>query len=1298
MQSVLAAKEILAGDTPLFFVDVQLANGTTMHWSTRTLSWSGAQYDARVIKHNLFEAQLASDTGIGGVPKLSFELANADSELSQVERQTGFKGAQVTVRVAFVDVGSETATSDAAVVFRGIANSPDLIGENTFRLSAMNRMTMQRAIVPDVRVQRMCPWRFPATASQRAEAVDGAARGRYSPLYRCGYSPDLVNGTGNLNGNVPFTSCSNSRSDCEQRGMFVSDNSNRPTGRFGGFEFVPASILVRGAGQPSYQLSAVQDNQARYNDFVPLIYGTQWHSPDIVFTRNDGNLTRMEVLLGMGELEGVLQVLVEGIEIPRGQSGHNMTSTGWYNVVTWGSRNGTRNGDFADANGVPLGDPYGSMAYLSVVVPNRVNNGTSLPKVQVLVQGLKLYRFDSAGNFVDETFTDNPAWVLLDVLMRSGWLLDDLDKGSFARAAAYADETISVIDPAGGMIQLPRFQCNFAMKDRRSVGDVIRSIRNSARLYLIQNSSGLIEARVENSFSLQQPSTPAGSNASSTFNGGWPAYEFDESSIARKRDGTSSVVLSTKGAQDTPNRLSIEFQDSLNQYQQDSLSLADGDDVDLCGQEVATSFDAVGISTFSQAARMVLLALNRSVTGNRYISFDTSVKALGLAPGDLITVSYAKEDLIRVPFRINKIAPGSSFRTATITAQIHDDSWYSDSTDVLAGGLGRQPGQGTGLPSPVIGTNLDGSGNLQYGIAETESTGTDGTSRVALAVSFVSPSATQGNLPSPLLGFVPTVVESVGALPSESLFYYAVSAVDSAGLEGAKSFVVQAATGATPATYTVNLSGIQLPSGTAGFHVYRGADPRLLLRIGSNVTPAGSFTDSGLMAQAVLAPDTQFDHVNAYWRWELLPECSVTGVTGTSVSHFSLQLVVGAYKGNSVRITRGKGAGQERLIESNSVDTLTVSPEWVIPPDATSFFAIAETAWRFGCTSVTSPISFDVPERIGTGVHVLLRAASIGGYESAVEVSPVTRWALGQSGALLSDSDVPPTPVFGVSLSGRRPGTIQLSTVAFPSLLNTRGIVAATYALHYFDELNGTTTELTAAAAPGDTVLSISGGAVPGSFVQLEQEILQVTQVSIDGSVQVKRGLHGTTAASHMQTATCYLLSQYDLVLPFIKGFFGSAAAGSWSYFVDLPGVRMASAELFFTNLFGAGPVAVNNFTALRDFGLRTLAGGQFSFQITGFLAIQTGAAPDVLVDRDRCIGNIFATLRAPSIGATVNLQINVNGQLYGALQFDAGETNSSSLRGFGLTTLRAGDRLSLDIVGVGTTSPGSDLTVIISL
>jgi len=155
---------------------------------------------------------------------------------------------------------------------------------------------------------------------------------------------------------------------------------------FGGIEFVPAEISVRAYGKGS-STSAVSVNAARYNDFVPMIYGTAWYNPPVVFGRNDGNLTRMEVLLGLGEMQGVLTVLVNGYEIPVGVSGRDMTGTGWYNIPTLGTRTGAFDLNFLDGSGQPSGDPYGSMAYLSVVVPNRINNGTTLPKVTVLVQG-----------------------------------------------------------------------------------------------------------------------------------------------------------------------------------------------------------------------------------------------------------------------------------------------------------------------------------------------------------------------------------------------------------------------------------------------------------------------------------------------------------------------------------------------------------------------------------------------------------------------------------------------------------------------------------------------------------------------------------------------------------------------------------------------------------------------------------------------------------------------------------------------------------------------------------------------
>jgi len=46
-----------------------------------------------------------------------------------------------------------------------------------------------------------------------------------------------------------------------------------------------------------------------------------------------------------------------------------------------------------------------------------------------------LEQFDTGGTSLGVSFTNNPAWVLLDVLRRSGWLLSGIDLPSFATAA-----------------------------------------------------------------------------------------------------------------------------------------------------------------------------------------------------------------------------------------------------------------------------------------------------------------------------------------------------------------------------------------------------------------------------------------------------------------------------------------------------------------------------------------------------------------------------------------------------------------------------------------------------------------------------------------------------------------------------------------------------------------------------------------------------------------------------------------------------------------------------------------------
>jgi hypothetical protein len=562
MQTVYDLKELAVSDAPLIVFDCVLADGQKEHWCTHAITVGTINYQARVLQHSAFDIQTASDQGVDGSPRIAILLANADSHFSEIEQSTGLKGARLTAGMLFYDLRNQAPLTDVMVVFQGICNPPEQVREATFRLSAGNRMNLQRLSLPPVHIQRRCPWQFPSTLDERTEAINGGSNGKYSSFYRCGYSADLPGGAGTLNNGSAYASCGYTRADCQARGMWQ---------RFGGLEFVPPVITVRAYGK-DWTTSSVSVNQARYNDVVPMVYGTAWYNPPVVFARNDGNLTRMEVLLGIGQMQGVLTVLVNDIEIPLGVSGTNMTGTGWYNIVTLGTRDGGFDLNFVDGNGKPAGDPYGSMAYLAVVVPTRVSSGMSIPTVKVLVQGLLVPTYASDGSYVSDQFSSNPAWALLDILRRCGWTASEIDIPSFAAAAAYCDAQIDATDLNGNAIKLPRFQCNLVLQNRRSGGDVARGIRNAARLYLTYGPAGVLQLQVENTIALQQPVKPGNCNGLEPLNGGWPSYEFGDgsngfSSILRRANGEPSISLTARNIGDTPNSFTVEFQDALNAYQ-----------------------------------------------------------------------------------------------------------------------------------------------------------------------------------------------------------------------------------------------------------------------------------------------------------------------------------------------------------------------------------------------------------------------------------------------------------------------------------------------------------------------------------------------------------------------------------------------------------------------------------------------------------------------------------------------------------------------------------------------------------
>lgn len=1299
MPTAYELKEQAVTDTPVLVFDCLLTNGQTEHWCTHGITLAGTVYQARVLEHSAFEIQTASDQGVDGSPRISILLANADSHFSEIERSCGWKGARLTAGFLFYNLRSQAPASETVVLFQGICNPPDEIREATFRLTAINRMNLQRLVLPPIRIQRRCPWQFPANLEQRTEAMDGGMAGQYSRYYRCGYSPDVAGGAGQLKAGAPFTVCGYTRTDCQARGML---------NRFGGIEFVPPAIPVRAYGK-DWTTSAVAVNQARYNDLVPMVYGTGWYTPPVVFARNDGNLTRMEVLLGAGPIHDVLKVLVNDVEIPLGVAGANMTGTGWYNVPTLGGRDGAFDLNFLNASGQPAGDPYGSMAYLAVVVPTRLSGGTSIPTVKVLVEGLVLPEYGADSAFTGNRFSSNPAWILLDILRRSGWSLPEIDLASFASTAAYCDEAIAAMDLNGNPISLPRFQCNLVLQNRRSGGDVVRGIRNAARLYLTYGSGGVLQLQVENTAALERPLKPANSNSTETLAGGWPSYEFGDGSngfsgILRRASGEPSLTVSSRSTADTPNRLTVEFQDALNGYQQDSYSMVDPEDITRAGQEISATLPALGLPNYDQAARILKCNVDKAVHGNMYISFDTSVKAVGIRPGDLITVTYLKEGFNRQPFRVLKVSPATNYRTSTITAQIHDDAWYADSNGQsgAAAGAGRRADASVGVPRPLVGNVLDGSGDIQFGIEETALLSSDGTAETSVSVGFVMPPAGNGSGPGvPLISLAATVGGG-GSLAAGQTLYYAVSATDSAGNESALSFVVRAVIPSDGSIVT--LTGLSFSIGSSGFHVYRGTTPVLLFRIASDQALAAQFVDTGFSKQLVSPPDANFDHANFYWRLELEPECEATAHGPSMIGNGTLQMTVNRYRGMTARITRGHGAGQERTIVSNDTTKLTVSSPWVLEPDASSFFVVTDAGWCFGALTKSSPVQFTIPNRSGQIVQICGRSANVNDTECALDLSTVTRWQIGGSGS--ADRAAPPLPDFGFG-PGSRSDTVELTGVTFSDLTNTRSVSAATLTLNYADELLGLpATALASDVTAGDSLLTLNmaGSAQAGSLIQIDAEIIRVETV-LNGGTQytVTRAMHGSTAIAHAGQAFVYHLLRKTAIAPFPPEFFGSPYSGNWSFPISLPNARVASAELFVTNNVGNSPARSLCMTGTIEKGLRTLSGRQCNLTVDGLVAIESNAVPPITLPQPGSVRDIFAVVEQSPIGSPLTCVVRVNGTAMATLTIPAGQilsntidmTTNPSVEGL---VIPADQPVTLDITAVGSTYPGRRLMAFVRM
>ena len=614
---------------------------------------------------------------------------------------------------------------------------------------------------------------------------------------------------------------------------------------------------------------------------------------------------------------------------------------------------------------------------------------------------------------------------------------------------------------------------------------------------------------------------------------------------------------------------------------------------------------------------------------------------------------------------------------------------------------GRQPGYEVGLPRPLVGSVLHTDGSSDFGVGE--KVAGDGQS-VQLTVSFTEPGKTANSAAGiPILSLVPQVDSVGGSLEGNQILYYALTSFDAAGSESPLSFVVRAEIPTGANTRKVTLQQISLSSKTVSFNVYRGTSPQSLLRVAGAVAPAATFVDTGISSQLISPPDVNYNSANFYYRAELETEHSANIFSTNTIGNDTLFWQPHTFEGKLVRITNGKGAGQERLILTTTGTTITTATAWSITPDATSSFAILQPTWILAASTPTSPAVFDVAGLAETTIHISGRAANANGKESAYELSPITRWRVGSSNGGATDSDVPPEPVFGLLTTGG--GRVYLSTIGFPTLANTRTIASGTLSVFYLDELSGPSgLSVGAALSETGTTLTVSPATnlAVGFKVQILAEILTVVS-AIPGGTQyvVSRGDFETEIGAHGVGAVIYPLRQKVYVIPFARNFFGSAGSSFYAYSLDLPNCRIGAASLFLTNRIGDSPTGKQRYTGTTDYGMRTLSGGQITLQVDGFLSIENDAVPPIRIDSATAIRDIYAMVNDAPTGAPIVLTVRQDTVSLAQLTIPTGAKISNVVDGFGLPALDPAKRLSLDIVSVGSaanTTPGADLTVTVRL
>jgi hypothetical protein len=505
--------------------------------------------------------------------------------------------------------------------------------------------------------------------------------------------------------------------------------------------------------------------------------------------------------------------------------------------------------------------------------------------------------------------TNNPAWVLFDALVWGNYSFPELDVDSVIAAAAICDVPVNYLDLNGNTATHARFIAEFSVEDRRKGNELVASLLRSFRAQLIPNSeTGLTQVFIRQTLADQHPSPIAGSNyntavASITAAGaaanGYVAYLIDESVILQDGNGKPSIrgPYSLANAQ-AANQVSFPFQDADNQYADDSIQVADPDDVaraagyQLGGQAIDAGLAVVGVSSFDQGIRIANVIIAEALRGNesrdtrgtRLWDVTTTHRLEHLKVGQIVLFRYqalqlqpavplqspSGTNITGILCRVDAIQPTTDYRRMTVTLRWHDDYWYTDSYGQKAAPPYSEPG--TVLPTrppypwkpygeqPVSGDSMWAASEWNFALAQSYPSAANGWALASLTVAGNPPlNQPIGTAQPPLMARQGATANTGGSIPGGSRVYGAIAVQDAAGNWSVLSKLFSVDIPAGTDTNAVTTPAIAWQTGTVSWALFAGADElRMCFQSSGSATPS-TISITALQIASYGAPDPLAD-------------------------------------------------------------------------------------------------------------------------------------------------------------------------------------------------------------------------------------------------------------------------------------------------------------------------------------------------------------------------------------------------------------------------------------------------------